>query len=35
LGLNPSEYRRRFSTAAKTEMAPRGRRELHRISVAA
>ncbi len=35
LGLNPSDYRRRFSTAAKTEMAPRGRRELHRISVAA
>jgi transcriptional regulator GlxA family with amidase domain len=35
LGLNPSDYRRRFSTAAKTELAPRGRRELHRISVAA
>jgi len=35
LGLNPSDYRRRFSTAAKTEIASRGRRELHRISVAA
>jgi transcriptional regulator GlxA family with amidase domain len=35
LGLNPSDYRRRFSTAAKTEVAPRRRRELHRISVAA
>jgi len=35
LGLNPSDYRRRFSAAAKTEMAPRGRREKHKISVAA
>jgi len=35
LGLNPGDYRRRFSTAAKTELAPRRRRELHRISVAA
>jgi transcriptional regulator GlxA family with amidase domain len=35
LEIKPSDYRQRFSTAAKTEMAPRGRRELHRISVAA
>jgi len=35
LEIKPSDYRQRFSTAAKAEMAPRGRRELHRISVAA
>jgi transcriptional regulator GlxA family with amidase domain len=35
LELNPSDYRRRFSTACKTETPTRRRLELHRISVAA
>jgi transcriptional regulator GlxA family with amidase domain len=35
LELNPSEYRRRFSTAAKTETAPRRRPELNKVSMAA
>jgi transcriptional regulator GlxA family with amidase domain len=35
LELNPSDYRRRFSTAAKTKNASRRRLELNKVSMAA
>jgi transcriptional regulator GlxA family with amidase domain len=35
LGINPSDYRRRFTSDAKVSRTPRRRRQIHRLSKAA